>query len=251
MVRSGSGTRQPADGAVITVMLVGNRLCLRGTCPDGLSIYQWDAPEISVAADRGTRWIVSNLNRRLVPDLLDRHAKALVLLARQRDDEQAKAATCTQLREIIPAGVLGQPWPADAHDARWHGGGHHSGRVRVVSAGSVDVELNSLTPGEAARVLTALFRPGEPDLQPGLSPAGRFLAGFPQAAYPDVSSALLPRSEFESLGEAPTMVAPYTITPSPLVPRAWLSRPRPQSLGVRSSRPRLIRGANACCRTRS
>jgi hypothetical protein len=197
------------DGAVITVKLVGNRLCLRGACPDGLSIYQWDAPEISVAADRGRRWIASNLNRRLLPDLLDRHAKAVVLLARQRDDEQAKAATCTQLREIIPAGVLGQPWPADAHDARWYGGGHHSGRVRVVSAGSVDVELNSLTPGEAARVLTALFRPDEPDLQPGPSPAGKFLAGFPQAAYPDVSSALLPRSEFESLGEAPTMVAPF------------------------------------------
>jgi hypothetical protein len=48
------------DGAVITVKLVGNRLCLRGACPDGLSIYQWDAPEISVAADRGRAWIVSN-----------------------------------------------------------------------------------------------------------------------------------------------------------------------------------------------
>ncbi len=40
----------------------------------------------------------------------------------------------------------------------------------------------------------------------------------------------------------------WTITPSPLAPREWLSLPRPKSLGVRSSRPRLIRGANGCSR---
>ena len=200
-------------GAAITVNLVGNRLHLRGACPDGLSIYQWDSPEISVAADRGRTWIVSNLNRRLVPDLLDRHAQAVVVLARQRDDEQARAATCTRLRKTIPAAVLSQPWPADVHDARWYSGtGHHTGRVRVVSADSVDVELNSLTPDEAARVLTALFHPEDPDqaAQPTItSTAGRYLAGFPQAAYPDVSSALLPKIEFDSLAEAPTMVAPF------------------------------------------
>jgi hypothetical protein len=210
-----------SGGAAITVNLVGNRLYLRGACPDGLSIHQWDSPEISVAADRARTWIVSNLNRRLVPGLLDQHARAVVILARQLDDEQAKVATCARLRETIPAGVLSQPWPADVHDARWYSGtGHHSGRVRVVSADSTDVELNSLTPDEAARVLAALFHPEDPARAgsedparaalPGTPSAARLsLAGFPQVACPDVSSALLPRSEFDFLAEAPTMVARF------------------------------------------
>jgi hypothetical protein len=200
-------------GATITLTLAGNRLCLRGACPDGLSIYHWDALEIGVAADRGRTWIVSNLNRRLVPALLDQHAQAVVVLARQRDGEQAKADTCARLREAIPAGVLSQPWPADVHDARWYSGtGHHTGRVRVVSADSVDVELGSLTPDEAARVLSALFTlddPAQAVQQPATSAAGRLLAGFPQVAYPDASSSLLPESEFRTLDQAPTMVARF------------------------------------------
>jgi hypothetical protein len=170
-------------GATITLTLAGNRLCLRGACPDGLSIHQWDALEISVAADRGRTWIVSNLNRRLIPALLDQHAQALVALARQRDAEQAKAATCTRLREVIPAGVLSQPWPADVHDARWYSGtGHHTGRVRVVSADSVDIELGSLTPDEAARVLTAVFHPDDP--APAAPPTPSVGGGVPRGLPP-------------------------------------------------------------------
>jgi hypothetical protein len=201
-----------SGGATITLTLVGNRLCLRGACPDGLSIHQWDALEISVAADRGRTWIVSNLNRRLIPALLDQHARAVVVLARQQDAEQAKADTCTRLREVIPAGVLSQPWPADVHDARWYSGtGHHTGRVRVVSADSVDIELNSLTTDEAARVLTVLFYPHDPaQTAPPTTPVGdRSLAGFPQVAYRGVNSSLLPESEFRTLDEAPTMVARF------------------------------------------
>jgi hypothetical protein len=199
-------------GATITLTLAGNRLCLRGACPDGLSIYQWDSPEIGVAADRGRSWIVSNLNRRLVPALLDQHAQAVVVLAWQRDAEQAKADTCARLRQVIPAGVLSQPWPADVHDARWYSGtGHHAGRVRVVSADSVDVELGSLTPDEAARVLTALFhtKGPAPAARPATPAGDGFLASLPQVAYPDVNSSLLPESEFRTLDQAPTMVARF------------------------------------------
>lgn len=148
--------------------------------------------------------------RRLVPVLLDQHAQAVVVLARQRDAEQAKADTCAGLRAVIPAGVLSQPWPADVHDARWYSGtGHHTGRVRVVSADSVDIELGSLTPDEATRVLTALFHADDPTqtASPTTSVGGGLLAGFPEVAYPDVSSSLLPASEFRTLDQAPTMVA--------------------------------------------
>jgi hypothetical protein len=104
-------------------------------------------------------------------------------LARQRHAEQAKADTCTRLREVIPTGVLSQPWPADVHDARWYSGtGHHTGRVRVVSADSVDIELGCLTPDEAARVLTAVFHPYDP--APAAPPTPSVGGGVPRGLPP-------------------------------------------------------------------
>jgi hypothetical protein len=155
------------DGASVMVTCVGARLLLRAVLPDGLSHHQWDPLEISVAADAARSWIVSNFSRRLATPLLPQHAAAVQILLREERAHQAKDAVRDRLRPIIPAAVLSSPWPSDVHDARWYSGaGQHSGRVRVVSADSVDLELNSLTPDEAARVLAALF-----DSTPSTTPA--------------------------------------------------------------------------------
>jgi hypothetical protein len=69
--------------------------------------------------------------------------------------------------------------------------------------------------------MTALFQPvvrtGTPAADPGPGGAApgvrtgqaQLLAGFPQARYPGVSTAMLPKSEMDTIGQAPAMVAVF------------------------------------------
>jgi hypothetical protein len=212
-------------GASVMVTCVGARLLLRAVRPDALSVYQWEALEISVAADSTRSRIVSHFTRRLATPLLPQHASAMGILQRQEQAHQARDRVCAQLRQLIPASVLSRPWPADVHDARWHasdlGRPGHTGRVRVVAADHVDLTLESLTPEQAATVLTALFWPAARTDTPVAAPSpdgaapddrtgqAQLLAGFPPVKYPDVSTAMLPKIEMDTIGQAPTMVAVF------------------------------------------
>jgi hypothetical protein len=208
------------DGASVMVTCVGERLLLRAIRPDTLSVHQWEALEISVAADSARSRIVSHFTRRLATPLLPQHADAMGILQSQEQARQARDRVCAQLRQVIPASVLSRPWPADVHDARWHTGDKgHTGRVRVVAPDHIDLTLESLTPEQAATVLTALFQPAARTDTPAADPAPdgaapddrtrqtQLLAGFPRVQYPDASTAMLPKIEMDTIGQAPTMVA--------------------------------------------
>jgi hypothetical protein len=192
------------DGAAVMVTCVGARVVLRAVRPHRLSHYQWTPREITVAADAPRSRLVSHFTRRLAADLLPQHAGVMQILRRQDDASAAREATCARLRALVPPAWLDQPWPADTHDVRLRlpGESSTSGRLRVLGPDHVDVTLDGLDGATTERVLRALVtsHPCEFD-EP--------VAGFPAIHVPDVSTAMVPRQEMDTITAAPTLVAPF------------------------------------------
>jgi len=117
--------------------------------------------------------------------------------------EQTMEQACRTLRAQVPPAMLDLPWPSDRHDVRIRSDGRQvfTMRLRVTGADSVDIEAFALPVALAEAVARALGQESEAE------PVGGGWASTGPVA--EVSTALLPQAEMDTIAAAPTPVAVF------------------------------------------
>ncbi|NLT54591.1 MAG: hypothetical protein GXX79_08485 [Actinomycetales bacterium] len=142
------------SGATATVTLARDRVILRGSNPERTSLSGWPRLVITVAANASPAQLVSHFTRRLETDLLAAHAQAVAEATAREQRCQQMRDLADDLRGLLPARIADEPWPQDGPGLRLRDMGrpHATGRVRVLSADTVEISFDYV-PAAVARAL--------------------------------------------------------------------------------------------------
>ena len=142
------------SGATATVTVARGRVILRGSNPERTSLSGWPRLVITVAANASPAQLVSHFTRRLETDLLAAHAQAVAEATAREQRCQQMRDLADDLRGLLPARIADEPWPQDGPGLRLRDMGrpHATGRVRVLSADTVEISFDYV-PAAVARAL--------------------------------------------------------------------------------------------------
>lgn len=141
-------------GATATVTVARGRVILRGSNPERTGLPGWPSLVITVVADAAPARLVSHFTRRLETDLLAAHAQAVAEATAREQQRQQMRDLADELRGLLPARIADEPWPQDGPGLRLRDMGrpHATGRVRVLSADTVEISFDYV-PAAVARAL--------------------------------------------------------------------------------------------------
>ena len=190
-------------GAQVMVSVEGGRLILRSCCPDRARASQWETLKITVAVDTPAQRVAADFTRRLSARAIAQHAAVTRVIRADVAHEEAMGQACRTLRAQVPLAMLDRPWPSDLHDVRIRSAGRQvfTVRLRVTGADCVDVEAHALPVALAGAVARALSQ------DDSAQPVGGGWASTGPVA--EVSTALLPQAEMDTIAGAPTPVAVF------------------------------------------
>ena len=146
------------SGATATVTVARDRVILRGSNPERTGLPGWPSLVITVAALAAPAQLVSHFTRRLEADLLAAHAQAVAEANDREQQRQQMRDLADDLRGLLPERIADEPWPQDGPGLRLRDMGrpHATGRVRVLSADTVEISCDYVPAAVASAILRAV-----------------------------------------------------------------------------------------------